>query len=256
MEPGRDAPTAPPDTAARHDSGTQGTLTEPTSAKQMRLWAEVWPVIHLQGRERALHKARIAFRNGCPGVFIISMEGRDEGIAPIALELKKLYPSKLIGVNYLRSSAEEALRTSLKHGFDATWSDDCGVHSDGVSDMAKRIGVLLKENPKHLFFGSVAFKYKRIDTKPEVAAAHASALGMIATTSGPMTGVAAPVEKLQALRKALGSAPLAVASGVTPHNVHEIRGLVTHILVATGISNQLDDFDETKLHALLRGLVC
>lgn len=214
---------------------------------------QVWPVIHLEDEASAFKKAEIAFRNGSPGVFVISMCGRDENIAPVSAKLKQRYPSKLIGVNYLRSPPDVALKTSIEHGFDATWSDNAGVHSEHISEMAKRVEAILKDNPRHLFFGSIAFKYQRPEPRPDLAAKAALSLGMIPCTSGPATGAAAKVEKIRDIRAAIGaSAPLALASGVTPANAASFKKYITHILVATGISDQCDNFVEGKLQALIR----
>jgi uncharacterized protein len=180
---------------------------------------QVWPVIHLAGRELALKNAAIAARCGAAGVFVISMDGRDDDIDPVAAEIKAEFPDLKVGVNYLTLPASVALIRSMVLGMDATWSDKPGVRSDRITDGAFETAGLLAARPQHLFFGSVAFKYQPVDTDPGAAATSALQLGMIPTTSGEATGQAPAVAKLRGMRNALGAGPLALASGVTPERL-------------------------------------
>lgn len=215
----------------------------------------VWPVIHLSTPELARRNAAIAASYGCAGIFVIHMEGRDDEIDPVALDLKRDFPSLKVGVNYLSLPAHVALKRSISQGLDATWADAPGVRSDRVDDMAQRaIAPVLSANPQHLFFGSVAFKYQPVDADPPAAAANALKLGMIPTTSGAATGVAPEASKLHAMRSAIGDGPLAVASGITADNVYELGRFLSHILVSTGISKSFHEFDELALRHLVAQL--
>lgn len=213
---------------------------------------EVWPVIHLSTPEVALANARVARDCGCTGVFVISMDGRDEAVDPAAQLIRSKVLGLRVGVNYLGLAAPKALARSLAAGFDATWSDAPGVRSDEVQPKAYAVEQLLQAHPAHLFFGSVAFKYQQPDPDPARAAQLAHQLGMIATTSGEATGVAPPARKLARMRAALGDAPLALASGVTPDNAYELGRFLTHVLVATGVSRSYHEFDEYLLRELVR----
>lgn len=215
---------------------------------------EIWPVIHLSTAELALENALIARSCGCTGVFVISMDGRDDLIDPIATRIRHETPGLLVGVNYLSLSAPAALERSLLGNFDATWSDAPGVRSDEIQAKAYAVELLLQRNPKHRFFGSVAFKYQVPDPNPARAARLASQLGMIATTSGEATGVAPPARKLALMRTALGESPLALASGVTPDNAYELGRFLSHVLVATGISSSFYEFDRQLLKELVKQL--
>lgn len=216
---------------------------------------EVWPVIHLAAPELAYRNAEIAFANGAAGVFVISMDGMDDNIDPVAVELKRRHPGRRVGVNYLTLPAHIALPRSLSLGMDATWADRPGVRSEAVSDkVASAISSVLAANPGHLFFGSVAFKYQPIDRDPPKAAQLAIRHGMIPTTSGERTGIAPPEAKLQGIREAIGDGPLALASGVTPGNAAELGRFLSHILVATGISKSEHELDEGLLRSLMTRL--
>ena len=85
----------------------------------------------------------------------------------------------------------------------------------------------------------------------ELSAREAVARGFIPMTSGSGTGVTAPFEKIERLRKAIGpAAPLAM-SGVHPPHADRLVPLVTHFLVATCISRDFYTFDEAMLQYLI-----
>lgn len=223
-------------------------LFEPTTPP------EVWPVIHLATPELAFRNAAIAARCGVTGVFVISMDGRDDEIDPVAVEIKSRFPELKVGVNYLTLAASVALVRSMVLGMDATWTDRPGVRSDRISEHAYELAGLLAARPQHLVFGSVAFKYQKVDLDPAAAAMAAFQLGMIPTTSGDATGHAPPAAKLEAIRAALGNGPLALASGATPETVGKIGRFLTHVLVATGVSVSEHEIDEEKLGRLVQAL--
>lgn len=212
---------------------------------------EVWPVIHLSTAELARSNADLAFRVGCPGVMVISMDGHDRDALATAIAIKKAYPDKKVGVNLLQAAPLAALQESLLSGLDATWTDSPGVSSAGISSQAEEICRILSKRPEHLFFGSVAFKYQPDEPNPALAVLMATRLGMIPTTSGPATGSAPSAAKLADLRLVLGKLPLAVASGFTPDNAYELGRFVSHILVATGVSSSFYVLDEGLLSRLL-----
>lgn len=214
---------------------------------------DIWPVIHLAEEALARENAAIASRCGCAGVFLISMDGRDERIGPMARELMQAHPGLRVGVNFLTLPAPEALSRAFALGVAATWVDKPGVRSDAIEPWAAgALASALAARPEHLFFGSVAFKYQRADADPPEASARALTLGMIPTTSGQATGSAPPAAKLAAIRARIGpEAPLGLASGLTPENAGELAPFLTHALVSTGISGAPDAFDE----ALLRRFV-
>lgn len=215
---------------------------------------EIWPVIHLNTLEMAMDNAAIAFNAGCDGVFIIHMEGRDDLVDPVAKEIKKMWPDKKVGVNYLTMNAFDGVLRAESNLFDAFWTDASGVRSDGIEDVAIKVQQFLSICRNIKFFGSVAFKYQRTDPNPALAAELATRLGMIPTTSGSATGKAPPVEKIKSIYEFNQNRPLAIASGVTPENVLSLAPYVSHILVSTGISKSFFEFDADKLNALVNNI--
>jgi hypothetical protein len=213
---------------------------------------QVWPVIHLSTPELAYRNADIAVRCGAAGVFLIEMGGLDDAIDPVAVELKRRYPNLKVGINYLSLPAPIALVRTIGLGMDATWADRPGVRSNCIEDSVEAITPVLRTNPGHLFFASVAFKYQPVDPNPALAALRAHELGMIPTTSGTATGVAPSSQKLYGMRKVLGDKPpLAVASGITQDNAYELGRFLSHILVSTGISESFYSFSEPLLARLM-----
>lgn len=209
--------------------------------------AQVLPVIHVLDVAQAVQNAQLAFEHGADGVFVISMDGRDDELDGVACHLKSRWPDRFIGVNYLTVAPLAALERSLLFGLDATWTDKPGVTSQEASDQARLISELLLRHPKHKFFGSVAFKYQPTDSDPSKAAVNAATLGMVPTTSGSATGIPPAVTKVAAMRRALGTGPLALASGLTPENVGVLAPYLTHLLVATGVSRSFHEFDAELL---------
>ncbi|WP_150126609.1 hypothetical protein [Burkholderia cenocepacia] len=211
----------------------------------------ILPVIHYQTDARAVENAERAFDAGCDGVLLISMDGDDEPLGPLAQEVKSRWNDKLVGVNYLTLPANVALQRNLKDGLDLTWTDNAGIHSTGASTLASFIERQLELAPGHQFLGAVAFKHQRAEPDPAAAAVMAHQRRMVPCTSGSATGVAADVEKIRSIRAALGTAPLGIASGITPDNVLDYAPFVSHILVATGVSSNFYDFDFERLAVLV-----
>lgn len=115
----------------------------------------VIPVIHYKTIRQSLANAELAARRGCHGVFLISMEGRDNLLDQAILSVSARFPELRVGANFLTLSASEALRRSLELGIDATWSDCPGVGSRGASEEALGVSRVLQAHPRHQFFGPV-----------------------------------------------------------------------------------------------------
>lgn len=229
----------------------------------MRKRPLVFPVIHVQSQTRTLthtlENAAVAFEAGADGVFLISMDGHDELLVDLGREVKKRHDRKLVGLNYLTLGAQQAIARSAGAGMDMTWSDNAQVHSSQSLDAAVDIAATLSKVKGHQFFGGVAFKYQRHEPHPDLAAIRAADLNFIPTTSGPGTGEAADPQKIITMSRALGGGDLAIASGITPGNVLDFAPYLSHILVATGVSENEHDFDFELLCQLmgkLNGAIC
>lgn len=212
----------------------------------------VLPVVHHLEDQLTLQQAMIALLHGADGVFLISHGGDNAALPPLAAMLKAVRPEALIGINLLGEGAREAFEVGLAAGLDMVWTDTPGITSAGISHAAHMIsGDIGHYTSAPLFFASVAFKYQPMELNPAKAALRAANLGMVPTTSGTATGSAPELEKIRSMSEALNGGPLAVASGMTPENVHDFLPYVTHYLVATGVSLDAHHFDPAKLRAFI-----
>lgn len=205
---------------------------------------KIHAVIHASSPKNAVRNVEIAARGGCDGAFLINQGmGAMDVIETLPL-LRRRIP--MLGVNLLGWSVSRVILIS-GGDVDAVWSDD----SEGSIEIARR-----RANWKGLWFGGVCFKYG-----PNEGAGRGRIFKLVdsctseidvVTTSGPGTGIAAPLEKIQAFRDALGRRPLAVASGITGENVHLYKSLVDHALVGTGIEETFGELDLDKIRDLVR----
>lgn len=215
---------------------------------------EVWPVIHVRDTVQVCENAAIARQAGCTGVLLVAMDGCNENSDHAAARLIRnpLHPDFKVGVNYLGKRPTAALRHAMAHGYDALWMDEQLFSAGGCSLEGQsflRVWQRAAAPPK--VFAAVAFKGQPHDPRPGESAYALGECGIIPTTSGPGTGMMATIEKVAECRPIGSPWPLALASGVTPENMHQYIPFVTHILVNTGISKDFHTFDPERLAALM-----
>ena len=224
----------------------------------------VLPVVHVLNATQACRNAGMAIEAGAQGVFLINHDFGCEDLVPILRTVRARFPSLWIGVNFLAVTGRNAFPVlgrlqSEGVGIDAYWADDARIDERAPAEAqseAAEISVARKESGwMGLYFGGTAFKKQRsVDpANYEAAAGIASAWMDAVTTSGIATGQAADRAKIAAFRRGCGSAPLALASGVTPENAADYAPHVDAMLVATGI-NRVGDFyeiDPSRLQRLL-----
>jgi predicted TIM-barrel enzyme len=222
----------------------------------------VTPVIHVLDADQALRNLDIAVAAGCPGVFLINHDFPMEPFLPILRQLRAARPETWLGVNFLGQPGDiafpvlgELARDGIR--IDAYWADDaCIDEREEAQAVAEKIAAArTRSGWLGLYFGGVAFKQQRPVPPEHHAAAARLATGFmdVVTTSGIATGQEADLAKIDVFRRAIGDAPLALASGITPENAARYCPLVDCFLVATGI-NHANDFyniDPERLQALL-----
>ena len=229
--------------------------------------AVVLPVIHVLDVEQTVRNINIAVDCGCPGVFLINHDFGIETFLPIIEAARAQFPDFWIGINFLAVtglSAFPVLADLENSGIrvDAYWADDARIderapfdhqpEASEIQDVRNTVGW------NGLYFGGTAFKKQR-DVAPEdyeVSARIAAGYMDVVTTSGVATGMAADTSKIESFRNACGEKPIALASGITPENVHVYANLVDCLMVATGI-NFKDDFyniDRKRLKCLFDSL--
>lgn len=227
----------------------------------------VLPVIHVLDNEQAELNTRLAIAGGCPGVFLINHDFGIDEFLPIIRHVRKSFPDIWLAVNFLAVTGKDAfpiLGKLAKEGVkvDGYWGDDARIDEFASLDNQAEANEILKIKSESgwdgMYFGGTCFKKQR-EVKPEhyaTSAELATHFMDVVTTSGIATGHAADLEKIKTFRKACGDKPIAIASGITPENVHQYASLVDCLMVATGI-NIKDDFyniDAQRLSDLIGNL--
>lgn len=200
------------------------------------------PVIHVVDLPTALENVRVAYEEGADGVFLIGHGMTSARLWPIYEEVRASYPypEYWIGVNCLDLSPVQVFREAPVD-VDGVWVDNAGTavsmaSTESLEDicLARHHRGLFNET---LYFGGVGMKHQ-----PEIQddllglVAHLSSGWVdIVTTSGPATGVPAPISKIKAMKEGLGPLPLALCSGVSAENVEKYLPYVDAFLVASSI---------------------
>ena len=222
----------------------------------------ILPVIHAQDDDQINRNIEIAVRAGAQGVFLINHDFDVKRFLPLIERCRQAHPLLWLGVNFLGVTGRDAFPIlgnleSRGLAIDAYWADDACIDEQQESqNQAADIKSVRKGSGwSGIYFGGTAFKKQRV-----VDPANYFASGQIAkqwmdvvTTSGIATGEPAEIDKIQTFRQGVGTNALAVASGITPENVHGYAPYVDAILVATGIniSHDFYNIDRTRLSRLI-----
>lgn len=213
---------------------------------------KIYPVIHHISMDMTMANVQISIDAGCDGVFLIHMEGEDEKLSPVCIEIKKKHKDLFVGINRLSCSPDLSIKANLECGADATWVDNCGINNgEGNGKTSAIMAHLYRNKEKHLMFGAVAFKYQPHDNYPNRSAKLAYDIGFIPTTSGVGTGHAPETRKIESMGLTVGRENLAIASGMSPDNIHLFSPFCANFLVSTGISKSFYEFDLQLLKSLV-----
>lgn len=219
----------------------------------------VLPVIHVLETERTLRNIDVARANGAAGCFLIN---HDFGVPPfleILRAVRAARPDTWLGVNFLAVTGREAfpqLAALEAEGcrIDAYWADDARIDERTNEQVEASEILAARSGWNGLYFGGTAFKKQRpVDAADFGTAAKIACDWMdVVTTSGLATGVEADDSKIATFRAAMGDAPLALASGITPDNAHRYAE-VDAFMVATGINydGNFYDIDPERLQRLM-----
>jgi hypothetical protein len=212
----------------------------------------VLPVIHVESARQALRNALIARDAGADGAFLINHTDVHSVLLDIHQEVAEANPGWWVGVNCLDLMPHQVFEVISGH-VAGVWSDNADIQEDqDEQPYADRVSALAtKLAPDCLYFGGVAFKYQRQVEDLAAAAAKAARFMDVVTTNGPGTGRAADLDKILAMKYALGDTPLAIASGITPENVADYLPFADSFLVATGISRSFTELDPARVTALV-----
>jgi uncharacterized protein len=212
----------------------------------------VLPVIHVVDGAQALRNSRIAIDAGADGVFLINHEIGAAALLSAFATVRDALPTAWIGLNVL-GMAPSRLFMVLPAGVSGVWVDNAMTDQPAEAERvrsAQQRCLVGWTSPK-LYFGGVAFKYQPAVDDLERAAARAVRWVDVVTTSGDATGQAPSHEKIATMKRAIGAAPLAIASGITPNNVARYLPIADAFLVATGISKSFTELDEGRTRLLV-----
>jgi uncharacterized protein len=211
----------------------------------------ILPVIHVEDRAQTLRNVAIARSAQTDGVFLINHGIPADDLLAIHAAVLAEHPDWWIGVNCLdRSPAEVFARVGPCVA--GVWTDDASIRDDSAEQPeADAIDAVRRAVPhRPLYFGGFAFKHQRPVSDLRRGAYAASRYLDVITTSGPGTGQPADPEKIRTIRDA-ASAPVAIASGITPENVGDYLDHADAFLVATGISRSFTELDPARVGALV-----
>jgi predicted TIM-barrel enzyme len=209
-------------------------------------------VVHVENGEQAVRNARIAQDEGADGIFLINHDSGHEELLNIYAQVRRDLPWLWVGLNCL-DLGRSALRIIPKTTA-GLWVDNAGITETDVVQAKRFNDFRIGLGWKGLYFGGVAFKYQEpVDDVAAVAKAAMPYVDVI-TTSGDGTGHAPALEKIKKMKVAIGSHPLAIASGITPENVLEYVPYADCFLVATGVSDSHTELNPVRVRALARRL--
>jgi len=225
-------------------------LTDTFGAKRVFL-----PVVHFADDFNFTRNIDLAVAAGAHGIWLINQGINSEGLMVKADYVSKIYPELWVGVNMLGVPISRRLLDACVYaGVSGLWADDGQIAilaGRGHQPVAEAIKDSLRDW-QGLYFGGVAFKYQAHvpQSMLSIVAATAAQFMDVVTTSGERTGSAASIEKVRALREGLGTAPLALASGVSLENIETYLPLVDAFLVASSIEDDFGVFNEHRIMEL------
>lgn len=212
------------------------------------------PVIHAESEDQVVRNMKVADGGGADGVFLINHHLSHHQLFSVYDFAREKFPAMWIGLNCLDLGWRAIGK--MPHTVQGLWADNGGVTDLGVDTDFYHFHNLRKGSGwKGLYFGGVAFKGQAPVEDPAKAAKNAMPFTDVITTSGPRTGVAPLVSKIQAMRRAINGHPFAIASGINIHNVDQYMPFCDCFMVNSSIVYpDSEDFDPGRLQALARKL--
>lgn len=226
----------------------------------------VYLVIHVNNLEQTIEQCNIAFNTKVDGVFLINHVQTYQELLKIYKLIRDRYPEKWIGLNCLDLTPIEIFNMighDIPLSINGIWADNADIdeckdlnHQFIPQKTFQAIQNARARGWKGWYFGGVAFKYQRDVSDLVTATNHAIHFMDVVTTSGEGTGISAAPEKIALMAQTVHknkNGLLAVASGITPENVHLYPG-ADIFLVATGISVDFFHLNQNRIHKLLQSI--
>ncbi|QQS22752.1 hypothetical protein IPM19_03940 [bacterium] len=219
-------------------------------------------VVHCEDVEHSIRNTRLAKENGAHGVFLINHNFGPKELMENYRAVRTEFPDYWIGINLLGVSLKNIFDYATRH-VNGIWTDNAGVPDEEWKRTRGKCQAddFLKEtsNWPGIYFGGTAFKYThQVNDDPATAAENAMAYMDVITTSGSGTGSAPMVDKLKAMRKAVGNFPIANASGNSLENAIDFCEHVDCLITASSLLKTKvrtygpDEFDPDKIYQMVR----
>lgn len=214
---------------------------------------KILPVVHVFNSAQALSNTDLALKLGADGVFLIDHEKPWRELIEVYEVVRAYWPKAFIGLNFLDLDPINAhAATERTSAVSALWSDNVGITDTDISLEAIELASHMVDKAwDGLYFGGTAFKGQGWVNDEARAARLASEMCHVVTTSGRTTGSAADIEKLAAMKAAIGDRLLATASGYSIENAAEQLQHIDVALVASSVCRDFHNFDEAKLRELI-----
>lgn len=212
----------------------------------------ILPVIHVIDAEQTERNVRTLLHGGVHGIFLINHDFPRDDLVPVIRQVRATFPTLWLGVNFLGVTGRDAFPIlgqleAEDCPVDGYWGDDARIDErvDIQAEANDIDAVRAASGWTGLYFGGTAFKKQREVSSDDYAKSAAIACNHmdVVTTSGIATGKAAELAKIETFRMACRDHAMAIASGVTPKNVHLYTDLVDAILIATGINFEGDFYN-------------
>ncbi len=212
--------------------------------------------------DEALRDLTAAFEGGADGAVLINEWCSLSELEHTLSSARKEFPRNTLGVNYLGDDAEpygyrDSFRLAREHELKIVWTDFSGV--DQITEKPDvSLHSIQEQRLEDVFYCSgIHMKYSTLRRKEKTIERSAlQAMGWVdgIIVTGPKTGTAVDPDVLIRTRKAVGTYPVGVASGVSAENAHQIRNWADFCLVASSLQDENKRIVKQKVKALKNAL--
>lgn len=193
---------------------------------------KIIPVIHMLNENQVRTNIQTCIDCSIDSVFLINHQVNEKELIKCGLKMKDEFPEIWIGINMLGVDIEDAVMYEFP--FDGMWCDQTMTFSAHKN-----------RKYKGQLFSGYNFKYQ---PKSKNSLKDIQNWTDVITTSGEGTGKETPLNKVKEIQ---GKIKTAIASGVSKDNIHQYKGIVDYILVASSITNSNEIIQNDKLKELI-----
>ncbi len=218
---------------------------------------QIWVVGYANGTvNEAFKDLEESFNNGANA--IVYESNNYKKLDSILTEVRKKYPDKIIGVNFLGTdnslmTYKETFTLAKKHQLQIAWTDFSAVDLIREAPETSLHAIETQKPEKTFYVSGIHMKYSTlIDSKKPLEKSALQAMGWVdgIIITGPKTGVPTDHIKAQRVRRVIGDYPLGAASGVDENNIKQLSPFIDFILVNTSISDKNHRIIGAKVKAL------